>query len=387
MSLIIDALKKAQQLRLSDAQRIPFFKTQQPPRGKKTAGLGKRWLFPIVAFCCLLFILWIVVWNPLPFFHGGKQPLLSVALPQKNRPSVLTTEKRPEEPVGILPSSFKEPEVASGGAGSPETRKDEHFLKQPDKKQTPKTANSIGRPTVKKPLSPPAQKASQSLRAAPPSTEETVYSPPEETREITKPLLPPVEVLTLFNEGVHYQNQKEAAKAIQVYQKVIELDPAYFEAYNNLGLLYQEMGDFEQAYQAYQRSIEINPRYEKALNNLGILSYLKDRDEEALAFFQKAIAVHPENKESYLNLGILFKKQGQLDKAIESFQKALVIDPLHGETHYNLALLYEQMSQFKLAIDHYQKFMHLSSKTYPVLVSKVQRHLDALYRMKREKNK
>jgi hypothetical protein len=43
------------------------------------------------------------------------------------------------------------------------------------------------------------------------------------------------------------------------------------------------------------------------------------------------------------------------------------------------------MNQLDLAIDHYQKFIQLSSKTYPVLVSKVQRHLDTLSRMKREK--
>ena len=100
----------------------------------------------------------------------------------------------------------------------------------------------------------------------------------------------PSEVLTHFNLGVQHYNQREFLKAIQAYQKVIELDSTYIEAYNNLGIIYQEMGDFDKAFGAYQKSIEINPQYEKGYNNLGIILDLKGRNEEALEAFQKALA-------------------------------------------------------------------------------------------------
>ena len=193
------------------------------------------------------------------------------------------------------------------------------------------------------------------------------------------------DVLNQFNLGVQFYNQREISKAIQAYKKVIEMDPAYIEAYNNLGIIYQELGDFENALKVYQKSIEINSQYEKAYNNLGILFYLKDRYEEALEAFQKALAINPNNIESYINCGILFKKRGEWDKAIESYQKALAINPLHGETHYNIALLYEQMENVELAIGHYQTFIQLSSRTHPELVSKVERHLNNLVETRRNK--
>ncbi|MEW6375390.1 MAG: tetratricopeptide repeat protein, partial [Thermodesulfobacteriota bacterium] len=193
------------------------------------------------------------------------------------------------------------------------------------------------------------------------------------------------EILHHFNSGVQFYNQREFSKAIQAYQKVVELDTTYIEAYNNLGIIYQEMGDLESAFKAFQKSIEINPRYEKAFNNLGIVFYTSGRHEEAVVAFQKALTINPNNIESHINLGILFKKQGESGKAIESFQKALSINPLCGEIHYNIAILYEQLENIDLAIGHYRQFIQISSKSHPALVSKVQKHLNELMKGRKDK--
>jgi tetratricopeptide (TPR) repeat protein len=186
------------------------------------------------------------------------------------------------------------------------------------------------------------------------------------------------DVLNHFNSGVAFYDQKEFSKAIQAYQKVIELEPAYVEAYNNLGIIYQEIGNFDKALEVYHKAIDINRRYEKTFNNLGILYFLNERYEESIEAFQKALAINPYNIESHINLGILFKKQGQVDQAIGSYQKALSLNPLHGETHYNMGLLYEHLEKWDLAIHHYQTFIELSLRTHPDLVGKVQRHLSYL---------
>jgi type IV pilus biogenesis/stability protein PilW len=195
------------------------------------------------------------------------------------------------------------------------------------------------------------------------------------------------DVLTHFNLGIHFYQQKEILKAIQSYLKVMELDPNYVEAYNNLGIIYQEMGELEKALEAYQKSVEINPRYEKAYNNRGIVFYLQGRHEEALGSFQKALALNPHNIESHINMGIVFNNQGQVGKAIESYQKALAINPLHGETHYNIGLLYEQIESIDLAIRHYHKFIRLCSPTHPNLTLKMQRRLNYLLVNKGNKKK
>ena len=91
----------------------------------------------------------------------------------------------------------------------------------------------------------------------------------------------------------------------------------------------------------------------------------------------------PNPNESHFNFGILFKQKSRWENAIESYQKALAIDPHHTETHYNRALLYEQLENWELAISHYQQFIQLSSKSYPELVVRGQKHLNALVEAKK----
>jgi Tfp pilus assembly protein PilF len=417
MSLIIDALKKTQQLRLNGSEGSPLLRYPSPNR---TGGRNfkNHWIVigaGLISICILLFVFLRPVSSPLATQTNGaiipieKKPSASVAEEVTPEPPMETSSlPKDEEPLLARKASTL---VASGQAINPATSKEAGVQRSPDVVTTlsgppshplaenisptaksslkEKRGRSLAKQTPKEEKTKPAKEpvAEKSLPPVSPMTQKEEAPPKsitvEQEGEKDHPLAS--EVLSYFNLGVTYYNQKEFSKAIQAYQKVIELDPTYVEAYNNLGIIYQTMGDAKNALGAYQKATEINPRYEKGYNNLGLLFLLEDRYEEALEAFQKALAINPNNIESHINLGILFKQKGQGEKAIESYQKALAIDPLHRETHYNMALLYEELENWKLAISHYQQFIRLSSKSYPELVVRVQRHLNALAEAKRNK--
>jgi len=365
MSLIIDALKKAQQLRLKEPKGIPFPISSHSDNKKSLRGLGRRWIVIGVGLASLT-IFSLVVWRFFPP-PSTSVPIRTTVRIEKKVP-IPIEEKKLQEPSKDMVGLPKE--VSS-------VLKGPQIEKSPPKIET-STNGKREESSIKKMAIPPPP---ASLKEKPPSKSIEVKREGEKERPFAS------EILTHFNLGVQFYNQREFLKAIQAYQKVIELDPTYVEGYNNLGIIYQEIGDFDRAFGAYQKSIEINPKYEKGHNNLGIVLYLKGRNEEALEAFQKALAINSNNIESHINLGVLFKKQDQLNKAIESYRKALDINPLHREVHYNIALLYEQMENVELAIGHYQQFIKLSSTSHSDLVSKVQRHLDDLMKTKKEKRK
>lgn len=347
MSLIMDALKKAQQLRLKGQKDSSF---TEPPLGIVQRRKVKKYSLIFIIVSATLII---------SFFLGYKVlPLLTSYQKQRVVSEVLPLQK--EKPLPLM-SSFSE------------EKKEEPALKQPVKQKKISKVKTTAQTVVS---------ASGSQKKEAPSGKLPDLG---QEAEKERPLV--IDVLTYFNSGVDLYRQREIPKAIQAYQKVIELDPMYAEAYNNLGIIYQDIGDFDKAIEAYQKAIEVNPQYMKAYNNLGILLFLNNRYEESTQAFQKALEINPGNIESYINLGILLKKQGEFKKAIECFQKALAINPFNGETHYNIGMLYEQLEDYNLAIGHYQKFIQLSSKTYPVLVSKVQRHVDYLIAVKEGKEK
>jgi len=427
MSLIIDALKKAQQLRLNGSEGSPMLKNPYPNKRRK-GSFKKQWILIGAGLISLGILLFVFLKPPsLPSATRTNRVVVAMerthpaAVPEKVEPteglhyvgaalsgrpsSVSVAEKTSSEPpkeVASLPKS-EEPLPAnqvpnrdgtgqamnpgSGGTGPGQARNRVGSGQARTQGHSKVVAALSDRPPR-----PQAEKKSPQSKPLPPPTllpltqKEEAPSKSIGVEQVgEKDCALASDVLYHFNSGVTFYNQKDFSKAIQAYRKVIELDPTYVEAYNNLGILYQMMGDMDRALGAYQKSTEINPRYEKGYNNLGILLLLSGRYEEASEAFQKALAVNSNNIESHIHLGVLFKKKGQWQEAIESYQKALAIDPLHRETHYNIALLYEQLENVELAVGHYQQFIQLSSKSHPELVSRVQRHLSSLMKARGDK--
>lgn len=373
MSLIMEALKKVQQTRSTERKRSPFFR--KSPTQKRFKNSWKQMAMVSLFLLTLLIGIWKIMekssTEPL------KAPPMIAASPLS---PTSTNEVAPD-----LPSEEKiiEPVKETLPLLPPSTT----VVKKEDKVETPKSLtykNEEGEsfpPTKPKEntgsLSPTDPKPQpQTFPSSLPSPKEEIVSKPVMFIQRDKKDHPlHREAIQYFNAGISYHQQGNAPRAIQSYQKVLELDPNHIEAYNNLGILYQEIGDLDKAYQSYQKAIEINPRYEKALNNAGIILLLKGEEDRAIAIFQNILSFNPDHLESYIHLGTLYKKRGQIEKGIDSYQKALKIDPQYGIAHYHLGLLYEEIKKRELAIEHYHQFIQFSSSTHPELASKVKRHI------------
>lgn len=403
MSLIIDALKKAQQLQSKGPEGQPFLKVSRLGQEKERQSI-KRWSLVGIGLLFISFILLILIKpGPPPLITQSnatnallekKSSVLEGGHLSTEPPGDVTIlskdEELPVQPVNQMSSKQSPVDAASRQAlnrdGSGQAGEEGLAFTKKRTEEKPSFLSKL--PMHKKDAEAPIKQNTEKEKLEPsPSSQNE--APPSKSIEVEqegrrdRSLL--TEILNHFNSGVTSYNQKEFSKAIQAYKKVIELDPTYFEAYNNLGITYQALGETEKASEFYRKSIEINPRYEKGYNNLGILLFLKGHIEEAQEVFEKVLTIHPDNVESHIHLGILFKKKGEWEKAIESYQKALAIKPFLGETHYNLALLYEQLENLDMAMAHYQQFIQLSSKSYPELVSKVQRHLNSLVATRKNK--
>jgi len=398
VSLIMEAIKKAQDLRSQGLPEASFFKEGEA-KGKPNRTGRKFWKIFGIFTCGIFLFLFFAgaqLWSPAisppdpktapteaekPFIppgigselpkptpEGDPRPKTKPAAQSQSSPAVFQAKKQPvlEDPTPPWPSPRPSiPPLAASSKEQPSPKIEVDEKKEIKVVSSPKKVPAGGLT----PATPPR-----------PDPKEQVASPKPFVLESEGPKggTAAADVLSYFNLGVAFYQKRDFLKAVQAYQKVIELDPSYIEAYNNLGVIYQEMGEVERALATYQKCIALNPQYAKGYNNLGNLLSLRGRNEEALEALQKALLINPQNIESHNNLGILFKKLGQMDKAMASYQEALTINPLHGETHYNIGVLYEHLEKYALAAGHYQKFVHLSSHTHPELVRRVQRHLNYL---------
>lgn len=191
----------------------------------------------------------------------------------------------------------------------------------------------------------------------------------------TKEYLPENEVVSYFDLGVYYQKQGNTRKAIEEYERVLQLDPDHAETHNNLGVIYKERNELDKAMEHYQRVVSLNPGMDEAHNNLGVMHYLRGEQGEAVAEYRKALELNPDNLISQINLSLVFKAQGQEQRSIKILENVLSIDPFHSEAHYNLAILYEKLGHLEIAIWHYTRFTDTAGNNYLALIRTVSKHI------------
>lgn len=69
---------------------------------------------------------------------------------------------------------------------------------------------------------------------------------------------------TYFNRGLAYTRKQNYDKAIEDLSKVIELNPNLAEAYYTRGLVYEYKQDYDKAIENYARALDVDPNYSKA---------------------------------------------------------------------------------------------------------------------------
>lgn len=95
-----------------------------------------------------------------------------------------------------------------------------------------------------------------------------------------------------YNKGVALDSMSKYNESIQAYDKVIEIDPNYFNAWYNKGVVLDNWGKYEEAVQVYAKAIEINPKDSDAWHNKGIALDKLGRHEKAVVCYNKAKEVN-----------------------------------------------------------------------------------------------
>ena len=132
--------------------------------------------------------------------------------------------------------------------------------------------------------------------------------------------------------------RKEDAEA--EYRDALRINPDDAEAHDNLGNLLDNMGRKEDAEAEYRDALRINPDFAGAHNNLGILLYAMGRKEDAEAEYREALRINPNGAEAHNNLGLLLYAMGRKEDAGAEYREALRINPNDAEAHANLGILF-----------------------------------------------
>lgn len=175
--------------------------------------------------------------------------------------------------------------------------------------------------------------------------------PPVELKrdEAPKPTVPPD-----VEQGYRALVAGDLDGARRHYTAAIDADPANLDAELGLATVEARAGNLAVAAAAYRRALELDPQNATALAGLAALA--DDSRPEALENALRAdIARHPESAALELTLGNLYAAHGRWAEAQAAYFEAQRLQPENADVAYNLAVSLDHLGQKRAAADFYRR--------------------------------
>lgn len=168
--------------------------------------------------------------------------------------------------------------------------------------------------------------------------------------------------------GTCLERQSAPRLAEQAYLQAIKIDPNNKAALNNLATLYWvHLKRYNDAVELYQKVVALDPTSRDAYVNLGAAyNFWAANDKKlspeqkqqtfdlAIKSFQESIKIDPDFAKSHANLGQCYLFMGRAADAERELSAALQLEPTYAFAHFNLAELYEAQEKLQEAMQHYK---------------------------------
>ena len=130
-----------------------------------------------------------------------------------------------------------------------------------------------------------------------------------------------------LNLGNTYYEKGDVAKAIEQYQKSIDINKDYAVAYGNIGSAFLHEGKAKEAEKYLTKAVGLQQNYPIAHYNLGIISFQKGDYEGAVKELKLSTEQLPQFFQAWNMLGRTYLKLGNGGEAKGAFERSLSIMP------------------------------------------------------------
>jgi tetratricopeptide (TPR) repeat protein len=155
-------------------------------------------------------------------------------------------------------------------------------------------------------------------------------------------------------------NPEAFAKSDALYRQVLEIDPRYAPAWDqlasnfinktNIGVLSNQEG-FARAREAEEKALAIDPDYAPAHAGLGFIAAYGDNDLAGAArHFQRALALDPTDLDVLPNAAVFLQSLGRMDEALAIFEAIVRRDPVNVTALFNLGVWQRRAGRYDAAI-------------------------------------
>ena len=163
-----------------------------------------------------------------------------------------------------------------------------------------------------------------------------------------------------YNSAIDYLNKSLKYKPDDP-EALVYLGDAHQQRYSNIinineffKLLERGMMPVsEKAIEFYQKAININPNFALPYYRLGATyGFRKNELDEGIKFYKKGISINDNYTRIYLNLGELYYRKGDIDEAINYIKREINRDPALLDSYFKIAYCYINKKDYNTAINY-----------------------------------
>lgn len=178
----------------------------------------------------------------------------------------------------------------------------------------------------------------------------------------------------LYKQALNLALQTGKVKEAKEYsQYIINSDTNSAENWFLYGNALWIAGEIQEAKKAFEKVIELDPNYADAYYQLSSLN--SDNTEKAISYLNKFMELKPDYKaEVYYQIALIYESKKNYKKMLEYIEKSIKEDESYLKPRYLLAYYYESKNDLKTAIEKYNEILKIDPSNVEIL-----NHLGEIY--------
>ncbi|MFH0948086.1 MAG: tetratricopeptide repeat protein [Elusimicrobiota bacterium] len=158
-----------------------------------------------------------------------------------------------------------------------------------------------------------------------------------------------------------YQDSGDYDKAFVLYEKMVaEKKYTIHKApFLNLGIIYKIKKQYQKAIENFNKAIEIYPLSSVAYAHLAEISEVQEDVYKTEKYYEKSVDVNPDDYIPLNALGIIYGQKGELDKSLKYLKRAVRIKSDSADIHFNIGYIYFLTYEYGMALNEMETTLKL----------------------------
>jgi tetratricopeptide (TPR) repeat protein len=167
--------------------------------------------------------------------------------------------------------------------------------------------------------------------------------------------------------GTHFLISGNSQKALEYFNKSIELDSNYAEPYSHRGVLFARKGILGKALNDAKRAVHLDNENALFQNNLGYVYNVRHEIKNAIFYLRNAVKLEPTYHNAWDNLSTAYQDIGEYDSSLYAVNKAIELNPQKSKYYNGRGNVYFAIKQKENALNDFNKAVELDKQNYKAI--------------------